>query len=230
MELTVGPADFGVPAARTSVGTIPPGGRLACGAWRLVTWRPLHGRPLRGDRDLGLFGRCRPTHGSPRNGRRTGRGRAEGVGNSLASGVVPEPGRYARAEGRHLGVVVGIDGVGRRDRFLNWGFESASLFGASRALPYLGRRDRFRIWGVEIASLRQRQMTWQGAPDGTAGRATPQGTGDGASFQIWVGSRGRSEKIATRDWPTLDRAKGETPAHVTCDLPAGHAAGRGPRP
>ena len=152
------------------------------------------------------------------------------MGNSLASGVVPEPGRYARAEGRHLGVVVGIDGVGRRDRFLNWGFESASLFGASRALPYLGRRDRFRIWGVEIASLRQRQMTWQGAPDGAAGRATPQGTGDGASFQIWVGSRGRSEKIATRDWPTLDRAKGETPAHVTCDLPAGHAAGRGPRP
>ena len=129
------------------------------------------------------------------------------MGNSLASGVVPEPGRYARAEGRHWGVVVGIDGVGRRDRFLNWGFESASLFGASRALPYLGRRDRFRIWGVEIASLRQRQMTWQGAPDGAAGRATPQGTGDGASFQIWVGSRGRSEKIATRDWPTHRQGK-----------------------
>jgi len=124
----------------------------------------------------------------------------------------------------------------RRERFLIWasralpylGVESASLFGrrecfliwASRALPYLG---------VEIASLRQRQMAWQRAPDCAAGRATPHGDGstaayshrgvcrsewrrtvpnrDGASFQVWGGSRGRSEKIATRDWPTHRQGK-----------------------
>ena len=99
----------------------------------------------------------------------------------------------------------------RRERFLVW---------ASRALPYLG---------VESASLRQRQMAWQRAPDCAAGRATPHGDGstaayshrgvcrsewrrtvpnrDGASFQVWGGSRGRSEKIATRDWPTHRQGK-----------------------
>jgi len=98
-----------------------------------------------------------------------------------------------------------------RERFLVW---------ASRALPYLG---------VESASLRQRQMAWQRAPDCAAGRATPHGDGstaayshrgvcrsewrrtvpnrDGASFQVWGGSRGRSEKIATRDWPTHRQGK-----------------------
>ena len=99
----------------------------------------------------------------------------------------------------------------RRERFLIW---------ASRSLPHLG---------VESASLRQRQMAWQRAPDCAAGRATPHGDGstaayshrgvcrsewrrtvpnrDGASFQIWGGSRGRSEKIATRDWPTHRQGK-----------------------
>jgi hypothetical protein len=100
----------------------------------------------------------------------------------------------------------------RRERFLVW---------ASRALPYLG---------VEIASLfgrRDRFVT--AAPDCAAGRATPHGDGstaayshrgvcrsewrrtvpnrDGASFQVWGGSRGRSEKIATRDWPTHRQGK-----------------------
>jgi len=90
MELTVGHADFGdryvatvnadfgVPAARTPVGTIPPDGRLACGP----------GGSLRGHRYVatGTWG-C-----SGGVSRRTGCGRAEGMGKPLASSVVPEPG------------------------------------------------------------------------------------------------------------------------------------------
>ena len=101
MELTVGPADFGdryvatvtwrplrgdryadfgVPAARTPVGTIPPDGRLACGP----------GGSLRGHRYVatGTWG-C-----SGGVSRRTGCGRAEGMGKPLASSVVPEPGGF----------------------------------------------------------------------------------------------------------------------------------------
>ena len=153
MELTVGPADFGVPAARTSVGMIPPGGRLACGAWRLVTWRPLHGRPLRGDRDLGLFGRCRPTHGSPRNGRRTGRlvtvdARVAGEPREWA---ILWPLAWCRSQADMHVPRVGTWASSWASTA--WGVEIASLIGASRALPYLGRRERFLIWDVEIASV-----------------------------------------------------------------------------
>ena len=144
MELTVGPADFGVPAARTSVGTIPPGGRLACGAWRLVMWRPLRGDRYEATGTWGCSGGV---------GRRTGRfvtadARVAGEPREWA---ILWPLAWCRSQADMHVPRVGTWASSWASTAC--GVEIASLIGASRALPYLGRRERFLIWDVEIASV-----------------------------------------------------------------------------
>jgi len=225
MELAVGPADFGDRYVATVTWRPLRGFRRARGAnargddsarwsprvwaWRVVTWPP-----LRGHRDLGLFGRCQPTHGL-----RAGRGNWASLWplawcRSQADLCTCRGSAFRRRRGHQR----------RRERFLIW---------ASRALLYGSARWRGRERQIARQGERHRMGTGARRRTHTEECVAPSGdeqfqigTERVSKFGAAVGDEARRSRRATGRHIDTSTGQKARPAHVTCGLPSG----RGPRP